>query len=184
MGSNSAAVARRYSKALWMSAENKTVAQEWLPALEAFVASIDLSKDLQALLKSPAISMEKKWGVVEEILKLVKSPTAITNFVRFLLMQGRIGAISEIAEAFKDQVLIANKAVEAVVESALPLTENQSRILIEKLEKASGQKVTLITNTNPELLAGLRVRIMGRTLDATLTSNLESMQQALLQAEA
>ncbi len=184
MGSNNQAIARRYSNALWMSAENKETAQEWLPALVDLVAAIDLSKDLQALLGSPAISVEKKWSVIEEILKLVKSPTPLTNFVHFLLKAGRIAAISEITVAFKNQVLIANKAVEAVVETALALTEKQSQMLTSSLEKSTGQKVTLITNINPELLAGLKVRILGRALDASLTSNLESMQQALLKAEA
>ncbi len=184
MASHNQTVARRYSRALWMMTEGKKEnAEAWLSALEAFVASMDQSKELSQVLDHPAFSIEKKWAVTEEVLKLVKSPAPLNRFIKFVLEAGRISSLSDISEAFKDLVLSANQTVEAFVETALPLSEQQSRLLVEKLQKATGKKVTLTTRLAPELLAGLRVKILGRSLDASLNSNLGLMQQALLKQD-
>lgn len=184
MATHNPVVARRYSKALWMHAqENKGTAENWLAALEALVACIDQSKDLAQLLESPSFSFEKKWAVVEEVLNLVKSPAEINKFMRVLMRAGRAAALSDIVESFKDIVNDANQTVEALVQTALPLTEQQSRTLVERLQKSTGKKITLTVQESPDLLAGLRVKIMGRTLDASLVSNLGLMQQVLLRID-
>lgn len=184
MASSLAVVSKRYSKALWRLAEGPGQANEWIAPLKNISAMLDSSQDLRVLLQSPSFNFEKKWKVLEEILTLTKTPKPVIQYINYVLKAGRLAALSEITKQFEKLVDESNNTIEAFVESAIALTEIQSKSLIDRLEKFTGKKVRAKISTKPELLAGIRVHMMGRTLDASLTANLGMMQQALLHAEA
>ncbi len=184
MAAGSSVIAKRYSKALWRLADGPGEATEWVQPLKSFSQAIETSADLRTLLKSPAYPVDKKWSVFEEILTKVQAPKQLQHFAKYLLKSGRLEVVSEITKQFETLVDISNNTVEATVESALPLSEVQNKALVDRLEKFTGKKIRAKIVTKPELLAGIRVHMMGRTLDATLAANLGLMQQALLHAEA
>jgi len=177
-------VARRYAKALWLTAQNASEAGTWREPLGAFVGFMRSSPDLHQLVTSPVFSREEKWGVVSGILKQLKAPEGLSKFFHALLEAGRLDAVVIIARHFEALVDEALGEIVAEVESALPLTENQQKLITEKLEGVTHRKVKVMTVIRPELLAGIRVNVLGKTLDASLIANLNSMQNVLLQAEA
>lgn len=184
MASSLTVVSKRYSKALWRLAEGPAEASGWTPALKNFSQTLATSKDLQGLFKSPAYSAESKLKVLEEILSRLQAPLGVVNFVKYLLKSGRLAALPEITKQFEVLVDESNNTIEARVETAIPLTEVQKQSLVVHLEKFTGKKIRVLVEQNAELLAGIKVHMSGRTLDASLTANLGMMQRALLHAEA
>ena len=51
--------------------------------------------------------------------------------------------------------------------------------LKEKLEKVSGNKISLLTKINPSLVAGLKVEIEGVELDGTVSGRLNDISKKL-----
>jgi F-type H+-transporting ATPase subunit delta len=68
---------------------------------------------------------------------------------------------------------------EAVVTSAVALSDEQMAALKSKLEKISGKTVALVQKRDPAVLAGLRVELEGRQLDGTVQSRLSGISRKI-----
>ena len=66
---------------------------------------------------------------------------------------------------------------DAVVVSAVALTEEQKKTLLEKLEKLCQKKILLSEKIDPEVLGGLKVEVDGKTLDGTVSGRLKEIRK-------
>ena len=66
---------------------------------------------------------------------------------------------------------------EAVVTTAVALTEAQAQALKERLEKISGKTVLLTQKTDSTVLGGIRVELEGKQLDGTVQERLSSLKK-------
>ena len=65
--------------------------------------------------------------------------------------------------------------VKAKATSATSLSEEQSRLLREKLEKVTGKAILLETAVEPSLIGGMRVLINGRVWDGSVRGRLQEL---------
>ena len=70
--------------------------------------------------------------------------------------------------------------VEAI--SAVPLTEEQRKALMDKLAAKTGKTILLETRLDPSVLGGVKLRYEGKELDGTAAGRLSSLRRALTQA--
>ena len=63
--------------------------------------------------------------------------------------------------------------------SAVPLTEQQTAKLKEKLASISGKKIELIIKTDPGVIAGIKVELDGKELDGTVNGRLSGISRTL-----
>ena len=179
-----AVIARRYAKALFDLAESPAVAKQWLDPLAALSEALEGESELAFLFGSPAIAVDQKLAVMNSLAEKLGAPKNLQAFLAYVVKAQRMAAFKEIVEGFKLRLLESERTVEVVVETAITLTEAQ-RTDIHKLVAAfSGKQVNLVELLKPELIAGLRVSFMGKTLDASLAANLAGMQRQLISAEA
>jgi F-type H+-transporting ATPase subunit delta len=73
----------------------------------------------------------------------------------------------------------AENVVEARVDSAFPLSDEQLRSLLAKLEARTKRKVTAAVTVVPELIGGVKVQIGDEVWDASVRGQLEGMAAAL-----
>ncbi len=71
-----------------------------------------------------------------------------------------------------------------MVESAYELSENEREQISKLLEAALDSRVQLVVKVEPSLIAGLRVDVDGRTIDATIRANVDLLKKELLSLEA
>lgn len=176
-------IASRYSKALF-SFLDKSSKREVLEKLIALRQSITGSPELQGLLSSPVFTIEEKLAVMKELVGALKVSNSVGEFIKVLISSKRIEVFSEVVEDFKKRVLAEENAVEGLVETALPLSTTEMSALQKIVESLFKKKVVLETRIEPKLIAGVRVHVLGKTLDTSLESSLQVMQRKLLQAEA
>jgi len=101
------------------------------------------------------------------------------NFIKLLCERGLLGDFAGCCEAFIQRYNADNGIAEAVVTSAVPLSEVQLTALREKLECISGKTVDLTQKTDVSVLAGLRVELEGKLLDGTVQSRLSGISRKL-----
>lgn len=181
--SNTGVVAKRYAKALWGSVKNGS-AEEFLKNLSQLSELLKEDSNLNNLAKSPIFSSEEKLKVFSEIFKKLSFSTTMTHFLELLVEKDRFAALPEICEEFRILYLNSNKVKEAQVESAFELSEKQKEQIAEVIEAALDTKVNLDVIVNPALVAGIVVHVDGRSIDASLMSNLKNLKEELLIAEA
>ncbi len=178
-------IAKRYSKALFdLVVETKENPREVFLALERLNHTILNSAELSGLLKSPVFSFEEKWKVVSEILKSEKVSKRFIDFIQILIETSRVETFSEIVSDFKAKVLAIENSVEALIESATTMSAEDLATLQTSLEKLFKRKILPDLKINPDLIAGVRVKVLGKTLDASLASSLKAIQKKLNTAQA
>lgn len=177
-------VARRYAKALSASIEDAALSEKVVAELDTFVNTLKAEDQLSEFLFSPSFNSTEKWGVVEDLLAKAGSETRTKEFLRTLVLANRIEVVREAAQSYKELVYEKVGKAEVVIESAYALTESELASVQANLEKSTGKKLIIKTEIKPELVAGLKVTVEGKTIDGTLGSHLEKMQRTLLQADA
>jgi F-type H+-transporting ATPase subunit delta len=175
-------IAKRYARAYADALKGASMSH--LEEFEIFVASISKDTKLASFLKSPAFKVDEKWGVVLEILSKSGASKDLSQFIRVLLESGRIFLIDEVWTEFKRVMLERSGEVEAIVETAYALTDTELKLVKANLEKSIAKKLRLSVELKPELVAGLKIRVDGKTLDGTLAAHLNRLQKQLVQAEA
>jgi F-type H+-transporting ATPase subunit delta len=72
----------------------------------------------------------------------------------------------------------ARGLAEAWVETAIPLTSDQEQRLRAALERMTGKMVEMHMRMEPEVLAGVRVRIGDHLIDGSAAGRLQAMRSA------
>jgi F-type H+-transporting ATPase subunit delta len=181
--SSATSLARRYAHALWTSVENGD-AEKLLAGLELLSEAMNANAELKNLALSPAFGVEEKLKVFSEIFEKTAAPQKLRDFLTLLLQRERVELLTEITEAYRMEYLQASKVKEALVETAFDLSEKEKEQISKVLEAALDSRVQLEVKVVPSLIAGLRVDVDGKTIDATIRANVELLKQELLQVEA
>jgi len=121
-------IARRYARALFELAQEKGELDRVEQELNLVVETLERIPELQEWLAAPAVDVERKKALVAE--RFQELSDWMKNFLFLLLDRGRQGLISRIAEEFKHLADDARGVAEAVVTSALPLTEKEKERLL------------------------------------------------------
>jgi F-type H+-transporting ATPase subunit delta len=174
------AVSRRYARALFEAAQGPAKARLWLEQLKNLSATWDLSNDLSRALLSPAFSLEERHKVLDAVCLQLGLVSELRNLLKVMLDADRLSILPDLCLQVEDMVQHADGIAKILVETALPLSEEQNKVLKALLENRVGSRVDIQTQVRPELLAGLRVQWRGMTWDATLGAELSQMKQTLL----
>ncbi len=112
-----ATIARPYAEALFKAAgADAASASVWLDELAAVAAN----EQLRQFADSPKATPEQVFGVIAGVLKS-KLPTMGENFLRTVIDNGRLAALPEIAQQFRELKNAQLGAFDAVVYSAFEM---------------------------------------------------------------
>ncbi|MEO5668120.1 MAG: ATP synthase F1 subunit delta [Bdellovibrionota bacterium] len=177
-------IGKRYARAFAEIVSDTTRASAAQAELESLVHTLSDDVKLSAFLKSPVFSREEKWSVLSELLAKSGTSKETTQFLKTILEADRVLLLEDILAEFKKVLMNKLGEAEAHIESAYALTETELSTIQANLEKTIGKKLRISVETNPALVAGLRVNVDGKTFDATLATHLTRLQRQLSRAEA
>ena len=103
----------------------------------------------------------------------------LVNFLKLLCERKILREFAGCCEEFIRRYNSAHGIAEAVVTSAVKLSDTQMEALKAKLEKLSGKKVYLVQKTDASVLGGLRVELEGVQLDGTVQSRISGISKKL-----
>jgi F-type H+-transporting ATPase subunit delta len=181
----SGAVAGRYARALF------DVALREAPAdLEKIQAQID---DLSGLftqhpalagaMGNPAVPVSKKVAVAKALIERSGGIAApLARLIVMLAERDRLMALPAIARVYRDRLMDHQKIVRGEVTTAIALPPEKLRALEEGLERATGRRVVLDTRIDPSIIGGVVTRLGSTVYDGSVTTQLQKMKQALIDA--
>lgn len=173
------AVAQRYATALGDVAFKHKDAEKIRKDLADFVQVLGASADLRNVLSNPAVMTDAKKAVMKEIAARMGTHEEVRNFIFVLIDHGRTAIAGEIQEAFEAEMNRRLGIVEAIVASAHELSAGEKTQLRQSLESVTGKKVQARYELNPELIAGVTVRIGSTIYDGSVREQLNRMRAAL-----
>jgi F-type H+-transporting ATPase subunit delta len=170
-------IARPYAQAIFSLAKDDNQLAAWSEKLK-FMVSVYADSQVEAALANPKLTKED----VERLLLAIcgeRLDGPARNLLIVLVRNDRLTALPHILEIYEQLREEQENIVEAKVDSAFPLSEQQLSSLVSRLERRTGHKVQTQLSVMPELIGGVRVQIGDDVWDASVRGQLEAMAVAL-----
>jgi len=172
-------VAKRYALALFQLAKENQLLDQMESELRVVKEVVNNSDNLNAVLKSPKLSNEKKKEILKESFESFS--VYVLNTLMILVDRHREDYISEVADHFIQLANDERGIAEAIVYTIRPLTEAERQALSESFATKVGKKSLRIDNiVDSNLLGGIKLRIGNRIFDGSLRGKLERLERQLL----
>ena len=169
-------ISYRYANSLVQLAEEKKVFKKVTDDAELIFNTLNSSKELRSVLRSPVIKVNDKKSLLQKIFeKKICSETA--SFINFVIEKNREDILFDI---FKEFIALADKKndiVKAKVVSASELNDQLRQRMIDDLSKKTNKKVSANYNVETNLIGGFIVRIEDTVYDASIKHQLNLLRK-------
>jgi len=174
-----ATIARPYADALFKAQGSDLAATAlWLNRLAAVAENAQLLQ----FADSPKVEADQVFDVMAGVASNASDPLpqAARNFLRLVIENGRLSALSEIASQFRSLKNAAGGTTDAVVFSAFPMDGQALAEISAVLEKRFERKLSVKVELDPSLIGGIRAVVGDEVLDTSVKARLEQMKVALI----
>ena len=170
--------ARLYGGSLYELAAEEKLTDVILEQMQTIRDLFIENPDYVRLLQEPAIPFEERKGLIESAFGS-QAERYLVNFIKLLCERGFLGDYMGCCKEFARRYNAEHGIMEAVVTSAVPLSDEQMSALKDKLEKMSKKRISLTWKLDSSVVAGLHVEMEGRQLDGTVKGRLSGISKKL-----
>ncbi|MBP1992590.1 F0F1 ATP synthase subunit delta [Paenibacillus eucommiae] len=174
-------VAKRYAKALFEVAREKSLVTEIEEELRSIVKVIEENADLGKLLNHPNITTSAKIDLLKKLFEGNVSDV-LFNTLQLLFSRGREALLPQL---LIDYIRIVNDALgraTAIVKTPFALSESSQQTAAAQFSKVTGKTIRVENVVDPALIGGMQVRIGDRLYDGSLLGKLDRFEKFLSNA--
>jgi F-type H+-transporting ATPase subunit delta len=142
--------------------------------------AFEASNPLREALTDPRIPVERKKGVVDDLLGAKTSPLTV-SLVAFVVGAGRAADLPAIADRVTARAAAARDRAVAEVRTAVELDAATIARLTAALNKATGKDVEVKVVVDPAVIGGVVARIGDLVIDGTVSHRLQQLRETLNQ---
>jgi F-type H+-transporting ATPase subunit delta len=173
-------IAKVYAAALLDAAQKHGHADEVVAELDALVVDVfEQEPRLEVLLSSAAVGRHARHATLQKIFAGRVSSTFM-NFLQVLNDHERLNLLRPILTAAIAMYDERNRRLRVVVASAVPLPEDIRARLENGVRTFFHLEPVLISEIDPALLGGLKVRIGDIQYDASVRNRLDTLRDQIL----
>jgi F-type H+-transporting ATPase subunit delta len=140
--------------------------------------AFESSAELRAALTDPRLPLERKQGIVDDLLGGKTSSLAI-NLVNFVVGGGMTSDLSAIADRLAERAAAERNKVLAEVRTAVELDEETIGRLGESLSRATGKDVEVKTVVDPSIVGGIVAKVGDIVIDGSLSNRMQELRETL-----
>lgn len=134
------------------------------------------SKDFVNTMLNPAISLNVKFDIIDEVFKNELSDKVL-NFVKIVVEKNRFNEFEKIVFAFKNLLDKANNTQKVEIISAIELSDNQKKDVLDKLKNKLNKSITPDWIIDKSIIAGLVIKIDDNVIDSSVKNKLEKLSR-------
>lgn len=168
-------LAQRYAKAVLDLAVEGHVVDQAGDQLGDLAAACLPDRKAWAFWRSLKVPEEEKRHTLQDILEAMDALSLVRNTANLLLDGGRFELLGDLVKCYRQRARELSGAVEVTVTSAAELDEELLARLRQGLAQMTGKMILLTTETDPQLIAGVRVRVGNRVIDGSARGRLEAL---------
>ena len=170
-------VARPYAEAVFSLASEAKRLDQWSEALGWLAAMVN-NQDVANAVTNPKNTAKEVEALMLGVLA-ERADEAVKGLVHTLVENSRLMLLPEIANQFELLKAQAEGVVDAIAETAFPMSEEQKADLTTTLSKKYGKTVRLDVRDNADLIGGVRVLVGDDVIDASVRGKLHAMAAGL-----
>lgn len=172
---NESRAAIRYAKAVISLAIDHKATDIVEKDMRNVTAKLSKDADLREMLGSPIVKAEAKKKALSSVLK--GSHRFTEGLLSVLMANKRIGLLEEVALKY----IILNEKLKgeavAYVTTAVPLTSELEKDILKRVEKITGNKVTIKNKIDEKVIGGFVLRIGDLQYDASIANKLNGLKR-------
>lgn len=172
-------IARRYAKALLITAKKEKRIQEINDELASLSVLMDRVKAFWEVINNPLYDLDRRQKVLEEVARVTGMSPVVVGLLRLLLVRNRTRYLPLIVSAYQEMADEALGRIRARVFSAVELTKEEKEKIRKKLSKSTGKEVILETIQDRSLIGGVVAKVKGLVLDGSLRTQLTRIRESL-----
>ena len=172
-------ISDRYASAMYDLASEKKVIDSVLENLQDLKKTIDNSKELTLLIKSPLISSNDK---LEILIKLISSSNfneLSVTFLKVISKNKRFASLTLIISQFVNINDNKRGNVLADVTSADEISERQRVNIKDQLRIILGDKLSLNFMVDKKIIGGLIIKVGSKMIDTSLANKINKLNIAM-----
>ena len=179
-------VARPYAQAIFEIARDSGQLAAWSESL-AVAGELLQDRDLVEYLGNPGFSNARRLEFLAGLFdkagseRLAGGDARGTNFLKLLLENDRVAVLPEISGHFDRLKAEVENSVDAVVTSAVALSQEQLEQVAASLRERLGRDVRITTEIDETLIGGAVIRAGDVVIDGSLRARLEGLANALVE---
>jgi F-type H+-transporting ATPase subunit delta len=173
-------VDRVYARALFDAALKEGRLEQVAAEVAQLAQALAEVPELRELLRNPQLDPRAKAAALQDVLE--GGEELVRNFVLLLSDKGRAGIFDEIARDFERLVAEHEGIVRAELTTAVELSDEEARDLLQEIEQATGRKVEATRSVDPALIGGIVLQVGSHRLDASVRGRLERLRRELATA--
>lgn len=172
-------IAAPYAQALMSVAQSNNLTEAFGEDARGLVSLLGESEQLRTFLDNPFIEPDKKKAVIKSVLG-DGSNNYLRNFMMLLVDRKRIYLLDAICKQYLSLLRQLNQTVLAEVISAVPLSEEQERVVKERvITMTNAREVELDKKTDSNLIGGVIIKVGSQVIDASLRGQLRRLSLRL-----
>ncbi len=177
--------ATRYARALFDVALSEGDLQQVSRDIGGFSELISSNEELSRVLSNPAIPVQKKRAVVNELIARVGALSPIVSKLLALLAErDRLVLLPGIVRAYENRLMDHAQVVRAELVTAIALPSERLHALQQGLARATGRTVQMENRVDPAILGGAVAKVGSTVYDGSVTTQLAKLKQQLMEAES
>jgi F-type H+-transporting ATPase subunit delta len=173
-------ISNRYAHALMNLADEKDSLANISDDIELLNKTFSSSRQLQLMLVNPIIKSEKKLNILTELFK-DKISYDVMEFMKFVIHKNRENLLFKIVKQFIVRRDIKLGIINAKVISSVDISDEQKKILQQKLEDYTSKKVRISYSFDKKIIGGFIIRMDDTIIDASLKHQLDLLKEKFLE---
>jgi F-type H+-transporting ATPase subunit delta len=172
-------IGRAYAEALLNAASKHGQGEAIGQALDSLVEDVfRADPKVEAFLASPAVPHQAKAAAIEQAF--AGGGELFTNFLKVLNDHGRLELLRHIRAAYHELLDQRAHRVRVLVRTARPLADDQRQRLVQDLHDTFHLEPVLEEGLEPDLLAGMTVRVGDWLYDGSLRTQLQAIRNQII----
>ena len=169
---------REYAEALFALAAEEGKTDEYLQALETVRSIVEENPEYIEFLASPAVELSERLGAIDEAFG-ENMPEYAVSFLKLLCENRRIRTLTDCIDEFSKLAMMFSNRTQAVIYSAVELSDEQKAGVCKKLEKLTQKAVEPTYIIDESLIGGLKIEVDGKTFDGSIRHRLGEMKDVM-----
>ena len=170
---------KRYALAIFQLAVESGEIERWQGDLQALDEALQ-EREFASFLGMPKIRLDQKMSVIREAFPDL-NPLA-HSLLGLLIARGVVDTLPSIREQYGNLLDQQRGLERASVVSAVPLADEQRERLAQSLRELMDKEIELTASVDPDIVAGLVVRVGDRLIDGSARTKLQNLRKSLAEA--
>ena len=167
----------RYAKAALALAGEQDAVKAVYGDMDLVKNTVSANRDLQLMLKSPVVKAEVKKAVLDEIFAGLHKITG--DLIRVLVVNNRVDLLANVAGQYMALYDEHHGKQQAVVTTAVPLTDRLKAGVLQKVKELTGKEATLKNVIDESIIGGFVLRIGDLQYNASLARRFSDLKRKI-----